>query len=278
MIKQMVDSGGDKNSLEVAAQSVSGALRIAEEYTALHGRANLDNLLRDLVPDKNYLPGDLHSQLLMLPWSDVFTTNWDTLLERAAAKLVERRYNLVLTTSDIPLRARPRIVKLHGSFPSNGPFILTEEDFRTYPQQFAPFVNMVQQSMMENVVCLIGFSGDDPNFLSWSGWVRDNLGAHKPRIYLAGLLNLRQGERQMLVDRDVIPIDLSQIFETKLAASGENMQEVALAWFFDNLKAGKPADPISWPEPKPDPPTAEAGLAQIPPNEGPGPMRENRGH
>lgn len=35
---------------------------------------------------------------------------------------------------------------------------------------------MVQQSMMETVFLLVGFSGDDPNFLHWSGWVRDNLG------------------------------------------------------------------------------------------------------
>ena len=72
---------------------------------------------------------------------------------------------------------RPRIAKLHGSFPSNRPFIFTEEDYRTYPRRFAAFVNLVQQSMMENVFCLLGFSGDDPNFLYWTGWVRDHLGS-----------------------------------------------------------------------------------------------------
>jgi hypothetical protein len=76
-----------------------------------------------------------------------------------------RKYAIVRVVQDIPAAMKPRIVKLNGSFPSTRPFIFTEEDFRTYPRRFAGFVNLAQQSMMENVFCLIGFSGDDPNFL-----------------------------------------------------------------------------------------------------------------
>ena len=54
---------------------------------------------------------------------------------------------------DRSYRARtraPRIVKLHGTFPSLEPFIFTEEDFRSYPREFAPFVNLAQQVLLEN--------------------------------------------------------------------------------------------------------------------------------
>lgn len=71
----------------------------------------------------------------------------------------------------------PRLVKLHGSFPDIQSFIITEKDYRTYPQRFLEFVNTVRQSFIENILCLIGFSGDDPNFLSWIGWLRDVMGA-----------------------------------------------------------------------------------------------------
>ena len=47
---------------------------------------------------------------------------------------------------EIPLANRPRIVKLHGSFPASFPLVFTEEDYRTYPTKFAPFVNTVQQA------------------------------------------------------------------------------------------------------------------------------------
>lgn len=168
----------------------TGALRLVQEYKVTYGQNALDALIRASLPDEAYKPDLLHRYLLELPWSDVFTTNYDTLLEKASTLVFDRKYDVVLTSKDIASATRPRIVKLHGSFPSYRPYILTEEDFRTYPERFAPFVNAVQQSMMENIFCLIGFSGDDPNFQYWSGWVRDNLGEVTPKIYLTGLLDL----------------------------------------------------------------------------------------
>src|SRR5713226_9895686 len=66
-----------------------------------------------------------------------------------------------------------------------------------------------QQAMMETAFCLVGFSGDDPNFLHWSGWVRDNLGDCTPKIYLVGWLDLSDQRRRMLEDRSVVPIDFA---------------------------------------------------------------------
>jgi hypothetical protein len=177
------------------AEETSRALRLADEFEAAFGRQKLEEWLLDSIVDADHEPGQLHQLLLELPWSDVFTTNYDTLLERASRHAVGQRYDIVRTTEEIPAAMRPRITKLHGSFPSNRPFIFTEEDYRTYPRRFAAFVNLVQQSMMENVFCLLGFSGDDPNFLYWTGWVRDHLGTSAPKIYLAGLLNLTDSQR-----------------------------------------------------------------------------------
>ena len=95
--------------------------------------------------------------LLDLPWSDVFTTNYDTLLERARRSVISQRYDVVLKPDDLGHSNRPRIVKLHGSFPSDRPFIITDEDYRRYPHEFAPFVNAVRQALLENTLCLIGF-------------------------------------------------------------------------------------------------------------------------
>lgn len=151
---------------KIRATSGNGALKLASEYEITFGRSALDDYLLKSIDDNNYYPSKLHELLLSLPWSDIFTTNYDTLLERTRNSVAEKKYDLVETYLDLPNKMKPRIVKLHGSFPSHRPFIITEEDFRTYPKEFAPFVNTVQQSLMENAFCLIGFSGDDPNFLS----------------------------------------------------------------------------------------------------------------
>jgi len=247
IINELERDTDKRENLKKEGQSISGALRLAQEYEATHGRVSLDNLLQKVVPDNLYEPSTVHSQLLELPWADVFTTNWDTLLERAADGLLERNYERLMRIEDIPLKQRPRLVKLHGSFPSNGPFILTEDDFRTYPQKFAPFINLVQQSMMENVLCLVGFSGDDPNFLAWSGWVRDNLGDNSPRIYLCGMFHMRSGQRRMLEARGVTVIDLLPIFDVANSVPLNKRHEYAIDWFFKNLKAGQPPDILEWP-------------------------------
>jgi hypothetical protein len=228
------------------AGATGGALRIAQEYEAAFGRDALESFLQREIQDDSVEPSELHRLLLSLPWSDILTTNYDTLLERATHDVVDHKYDVVRSIRDIPSAVQPRIVKLHGSFPSVRPFIFTEEDFRTYPHKFAPFVNLAQQSIMENIFCLIGYSGDDPNFLYWTGWVRDNLGASAPMIYLCGLLNLTTARRNMLRDRNVIPIDLSALFSSP-SNSVRNPHAVALEWLLQNLAAGEPPSPLNWP-------------------------------
>jgi len=230
-----------------AAIAGSGALRTASQFEAVFGRQELDALLLRTIPDLAYRPAVLHTHLLQLPWADIFTTNYDTLLERTQPLIYDRKYDIVLTTADIPGRMRPRIVKLHGSFPSQRPFIVTEEDFRTYPQQFAPFVNLVQQSIMENAFCLLGYSGDDPNFLAWSGWVRDNLRSSCPLVYLCGLLDLSPAQRSLLRDRNTIPIDLSPLFPRSAWPDAAIRQARAMEWLLVYLAYGKPSNVKSWP-------------------------------
>ena len=226
--------------------ATSDFLRLAQEYEAAFGPGDRHRFLRESIRDDDFLPGDIHTRLLRLPWRDVFTTNWDTLLERARTSVADHAYSVVRNMDEIPLANHPRIVKLHGSFPSHFPLIFTEEDYRTYPTKFAPFVNAVQQAMMETVFCLIGFSGDDPNFLQWSGWVRDNLGDAAPKIYIAGWLELSPHRRRMLEDRNVVPIDLA--LHPKAGKWPEHLRhQYATEWLLHTLERGRPYDVSEWP-------------------------------
>ena len=189
-------------------------LKLAEQVEAAFGRPTLDDFLRREIPDLTYEPSPLHSKLLNLPWQDVFTTNYDTLLERARASVTLNHYDVVAKKEDLLYANKPRIVKLHGNFPSP-PFVITEEDYRRYPSDHAPFVNTVRQSLLENTLCLIGFSGDDPNFLQWIGWIRDHIGKEtSPKIYLVGVFNTLSGaDRKLLERRGIVIVDLS-VFST----------------------------------------------------------------
>ena len=245
MSKKLFPTDDPKNRPESTSDTL---LRLAQEYETAFGRANLHRFLQQQVGDEDLRPGDKHTRLLKLPWRDVFTTNWDTLLERARDSVIDRPYSVVRNKDEIPLASQRRIIKLHGSLPAHFPLIFTEEDYRTYPTEFAPFVNTVQQAMMETVFCLIGFSGDDPNFLHWSGWVRDNLGASAPKIYLAGYLDLSPHRRRMLEDRNVVPIDLAG--HPKADEWPEHLRPgYATEWILYTLEYGRPYDITEWPSP-----------------------------
>ena len=233
---------------EATERSASDALQIAQAYESNFGRTKLDDFLVRHIRDEEFTPGELHQRLLNLPWRDVFTTNWDTLLEKSNSS-IGSPYDLVQNVRELPRMRPPRIVKLHGSLPAQFPLIFTLEDYRTYPEKYALFVNTVRQAMIETVFCLIGFSGSDPNFLSWSGWVRDQLGALAQQIYLVGWLKLPEQDRKALLDLNVVPIDIAR--HPQSARWPKDLRhQYAVEWFLHALENGiQSYDQVDWPSP-----------------------------
>ena len=238
--------GGRPQDASGTASDPYFALRLAQEYKEAFGRSSLHLLLEQLVRDGDFRPGRFHRRLLRLPWRDVFTTNWDELLERTCLSVPERPYSVVHNKDQIPLSKQPRIVKLHGSLRGHYPLISTADDYCAYPQLHAPFVNTVQQAMMETVFCLIGFSGHDPNFLKWSAWVQHNLGDAAPRIYLAGWLELSADARKCLLDRKVAAIDLAGHPQASRWPPHLRHKN-AVDWILRTLKYGRKYDVTDWP-------------------------------
>ncbi len=238
LVRELFPSTGQSRQLEDArrsAASTSGALRLAKEYEVAFGPPALKDFVRRAIPDADNEPGDLHRQLLELNWADVFTTNYDTLLERQYVDIVKPRYTIVRSPGDLPLSHRPRIVKLHGTLPELNHLVLTEDDYREYPVKYAPFVSEVQVALMETHLCLVGFSGDDPNFLAWTGWVRDQLRSNIPYLYFFTFDDLPTFRRRLLEDRRIIPLHLPTLFGNDCSPSE------LLRKLFDEL--GRPLDP-----------------------------------
>lgn len=217
-------------------------LLLAEYVEALYGREVLNQILQKSIRDQDFLPSSVHKKLLELPWTDVYTTNYDTLLERTAEGFSvdeeDKRFLIVKTIDDlIGSSGRKRIIKLHGSFPSNYPFIVTTEDYRTYPQKFAPFVNTVQQCIIENTLCLMGFSGTDPNFEKWIGWIRDNLGIEKcQNIYLFLIHEPTEAEQELLRRRKIVPVILSRLFPEE-KDSPQDLYERTLSYLQEKVNS-----------------------------------------
>ncbi|MHB2056385.1 SIR2 family NAD-dependent protein deacylase [Pantoea dispersa] len=222
----------------------SDPLRLAEEYCAFFGKQSLHDLIKKEVNDVAWSPSQLHHNLLNLPWSEVLTTNWDTLLERASIELHSRVYSIVNKQGDLSSSRSPRIVKLHGTIDITNELIFTQEDYRRYPQSYAAFVNFARQVFIENELCLLGFSGEDPNFLQWAGWVRDNLTTNSRRIYLVGALNLKGPKRKYLESINVSPIDLSDLVSEFDDHDTKHLEVTKI--FLQFLEESKPAPTWEW--------------------------------
>ena len=128
------------------------------------GPPALHDILAEAIPDNDFQPSPLHEQLLDLPWSDVFTTNYDTLLDRAVSQAPYRGYSVIRKPSELVYSNNPRLIKLHGCISDPSSCVVTDDDYRNYPRDLAPFVNTVCQSLVEKTLCLIGFSARDPQF------------------------------------------------------------------------------------------------------------------
>ena len=176
-LKQISAKAGGSGVDSSALDALSTAQRFSDEF----GRVELHRFLRDQIRDDDMEPGGLHRRLLALPWVDVFTTNWDTLLERTRELTISPTYEVVRAVDELPLASRPRIVKLHGSLPAHFPLIATELDYRDYPKEFAPFVNTARQALMETLFLLLGFFGRRSELPSLVGVGPDGARTVSPR-------------------------------------------------------------------------------------------------
>lgn len=218
----------------IVKTSGKNVTKLADEYIANFDRNKINNLIEQSIADEMFVPGELHKRLLKLHWSDIFTTNYDTLLERTVDLIYrENNYEIIYSQNDLPGSIKPRIIKLHGSIPQVKPYVICDEDYRRYPDKYPALVNTVQQAMLETRLCLIGFSGDDPNFQSWLGWLRDNMGEYCPKIYLIGIYEtLSTPERKLLENKGITIVDLSIL----VSSQEENRHYQAISKFLNLLE------------------------------------------
>lgn len=94
---------------------------------------------------------------------------------------------IVKHSSELRIKRNKNIIKLHGTLRANEDddygfdgdvhkhYVIAKEDYESYPTKHEAFTQLMRISLLQESFVLIGFSGVDPNFISWIGWVRDIL-------------------------------------------------------------------------------------------------------
>lgn len=159
-------------------------------------------------------------------------------------------YHLVKNAWDISLSAnRKNIYKLHGNLRIDSlgeygfdndihhQYIICQEDYDTYPQRHEAFIHLMKLSLLKDSFCVVGFSGDDPNFLNWISWVREILQAEKrtkpteKRVFFIDAVGtkLAAGKELLFDNNNIQYISLEKIYQ-------KGNPKENLLYFFDDLQ------------------------------------------
>jgi hypothetical protein len=191
-----------KSELVTAADSERDA-RAYERFADDHDPVDVAQMYRGVVGDDHYFAfldsqfetrqtdADLltasHQQLVALPVRELFTTNYDGLIELAYARWGEE---LAVSTSPerfVALEAsRPErhLIKLHGSWDDHDSIVLTRDDYaRSRIVRAEMFRHLGQQARFATFL-FVGFSLTDPNFNIIRDEARMVMGGNLPTSYL----------------------------------------------------------------------------------------------
>lgn len=132
---------------------------------------------------------DTHVSLLKCSWGNVFTTIFDNFLEYTSSRY-NLEYQKIIKGYQLSQKNDKDIIKIHGDLvkPSESlnasfefdddhtrRYIISEDDFATYRSKHGAFSYYLRTALLTGCYCLVGFSGDDPNYKSWLNWVKDIL-------------------------------------------------------------------------------------------------------
>ena len=172
--KELIDSICDELGMERKKEYSSDEyLRIPQIYYYSLGsnHSKYSNFIKRELDTSKLMPNQIHYEMLKLNPASIITTNYDTLLEEAAVDYC-KSFKVVACDSDVPkIHGNRYILKLHGDFKNNN-FVLKEEDYLNYSENFKLIETFVKSIFSTNTVVFIGYSLNDYNIKLILNWTK----------------------------------------------------------------------------------------------------------
>jgi len=159
-------------------------LKIPQYYYNSRGKKEYVELMREIFRyDEELEITDVHRQIIQFNTSTIITTNYDNLIEKAAAENGEF-IQVISQDKELPYRtAEKEIIKMHGDFEHDN-FVLKEDDYLHYSSNFKLIETYIKSLIANNTVLFIGYSYNDPDVKQIFTWVKDILGKDFQRAYM----------------------------------------------------------------------------------------------
>ncbi|MFE5837549.1 SIR2 family protein [Arthrobacter sp. NPDC056493] len=158
--------------------STSGTLEVISAFEHAFGRVALVDRTAGLIRAHDAKPGAAHLAFARVGFTNVITTNFDFLLERAYEQIGKGCLPVVDETQlSTPNRyAGPRLVKFHGDVNHPASMVITEDDYDQFLQAFPLLATSVTAMLVERTGVLVGYSLDDPDSRQLLGLIKRRLG------------------------------------------------------------------------------------------------------
>jgi hypothetical protein len=147
-------------------------------------RARIGQIVRDSFPPKPDVPPP-YRILSGLPLRDVWTTNYDNLVERAW-ELAGRGLDVKSRVQDLAVRNRHAstvLYKMHGTVDHPTEIVIATDDFETYRRTRAAFLPILHAHLLSHTFLFLGVSFTDPNIKFLLGLIREQMGSEKRQHY-----------------------------------------------------------------------------------------------
>lgn len=159
---------------------------VAQWYVNRTGRqkTRIAQTVRNSFPDRAEVPS---AQRIMarLPVRYVWTTNYDTLIERAW-ELQRRRLDVKAIKSDLGVSspwADTTLYKMHGTVNHPAEIVIATDDYELYRQKRAGFLQVLNGHLIALHCLFLGFSFADPNIGHLLAIIRESMGEHPTQHY-----------------------------------------------------------------------------------------------
>lgn len=151
--------------LGVEAQDIHDLAALAQ--WSIHesgGETRVRNVIRDEIGKDLQIPEVLQT-LARLPTRQIWTTNYDRLIERAFESL-SRPLDVISCNADLAIRARSgatRLYKMHGSVDRLDDIVIATDHYELFRSKRAGYLPLLQAHLSSHSMLFVGLSFTDPN-------------------------------------------------------------------------------------------------------------------
>lgn len=176
------------NKLGISEDEIDN-LKIPQFYYNSRGKKEYVELMRKIFRFNDDLDvQEIHRNIIKMNVKTIITTNYDCLLEKAAAENSEF-IQVISQDRDLPYKtAGKELIKMHGDFEHEN-FVLKEDDYLYYTNNFKLIEAYVKSLLATNVILFVGYSFNDPDIKQIFAWVKDVLEDDLQKAYM---LNVTQ--------------------------------------------------------------------------------------